>query len=266
MKSHVPAVLAAAIALLWPHPATTDAGTPSCTCMSPKRPTCEVWWQTSAIFVGRVTSIRTVTEDTADGKRVSRRVTLRVAERWQGVQGQRDVVVATGAGGGDCGFQFEQGETYLVYGNQSSTSGHLETGICSRTSLVDDAADDIAYLRGLATADKIVSLYGMVYRERQAAAIGDDSGAPPDPGGPMAHVDIAIEDLTAASITPVQTITSDGEGWYEFEGLSPGRYEISLRGTTIQENDRWRFRIPTGPACIWRNIIVDPLPRDGTSF
>ncbi len=238
----------------------TETDAAACTCMSPKRPTCEVWWQTSAIFVGRVTRIRTVSEETSDGRRVAKLATLRVRERWQGVQGEREVVVGTGAGGGDCGFEFEQGKTYLVYASQSTTNGRLETGICSRTALVEQAAADLTYLRLVETADKIVSLYGMVYRDRQALEPGTRADEQLDPGGPMPGVEITIQELTTAGNGTAQTLTSDTEGWYEFDELRPGRYEIRLSGPDIGANDRWRFRIPVGPACIWRNIIVDPLP------
>lgn len=253
------ALLVSVLAMVIGLQAETDAA--ACTCMSPKRPTCEVWWQTSAIFVGRVTRIRTVSENTSDGRRVSKQVTLRVGERWQGLQGERDVVVRTGAGGGDCGFEFEQGKTYLVYAGQSTTSAQLETGICSRTALVEQAAADLAYLRQLETADKIVSLYGMVYRDRQALQPGMFPDDQFDPGGPLPGVEITIQELTADGSGTAQTLTSDTEGWYQFEQLHPGRYEIRLAGADIGANDRWRFRIPVGPACIWRNIIVDPRHR-----
>ncbi len=239
-------------------PATGTAHGLHCTCMSPKRPPCEVWWQTSAIFIGRVTRIRTVHEDTSEGRRVSRLVTLRVAERFQGVSGQRDVDVATGAGGGDCGFDFEQGETYLVYANESVATGRLETGICSRTAPVAEARQDLDYLRALDTADKVVSLYGMVYRDAERPEPGEPWRDDLDPGGPLPDVEIELVRLDADGGPAPRTARSDAEGWYEFHRLQPGRYEIRLHGPGIPEEDRWRFRIPVAPACIWRNIIVEP--------
>lgn len=230
----------------------------TCTCMSPKRPTCEVWWQTSAIFVGRVTRIRTVSEQTSDGKKVSKLVNLRIDERWQGVQGLRDVEIGTGAGGGDCGFDFEQGETYLVYAGQSAVTGRLETGICTRTALISEAEADLAYLRALETADKVVSMYGMVYRERERLLPGLDPDRKLDPGGPLPGVQIDLRQLNTTGEGVEITTTTDSEGWYEIEELRPGRYEIRLTGEDVGPDGLWRFRIPVGPACIWRNIIVDP--------
>ncbi len=230
-------------------------GESRCTCVSPKRPTCEVWWQTSAIFTGRVTKIDLVTEEAADGqKQVKRLVRLRVQERWRGLQGTRDVTIATGAGGGDCGFQFDQGQTYLIYANQSVQTGRYETGICSRTSLIEEAAVDLAYLRGLETARKTVSLYGMVYRERQIRIAGEDPDRRLDPGGPLSDVEISLTDPAGE----VHRILSDADGWYKIDELAAGRYEMTLAGDGIDETSRWRLRIPVAPACIWRNIIVQP--------
>ncbi len=231
-----------------------------CTCVSPKRPTCEVWWQTSAIFTGRVTKIDTFTEESDGQTRVRKLVTLRVQDRWRGVQGKRDVIVATGAGGGDCGFQFDQNQTYLVYANQSVQTGNYETGICSRTSLVKDAAADLAYLRGIEAADKTVSLYGMVYRERQTRMAGDDPDRRLDPGGPLSDVEISLTDPAGQ----VHMIVSDADGWYEIDDLTAGRYEMSLAGNGVDDTARWRLRIPVAPACIWRNVIVQAVPPPST--
>ncbi len=266
MKRLRPLLAAALLALT---PSSTGLGAPGvdsaaaarCTCMSPKRPACEVWWQTAAIFVGRVTRLDTVTEEVDGDTQIKILATIRVQERWRGAEGQRDVVVATGAGGGDCGFQFALNRTYLVYANQSSRTGRYETGICSRTSLARDAEIDLTYLRGLETADKVVSLYGMVYRERQQLPPGTDRSLDMrlDPGGPVADVRISLE----VTVGEEQTYVSDNDGWFEIEGLPVGLYEVQLDAPQIEDTARWRLRIPIAPACIWRNLIVEPLPLDG---
>jgi hypothetical protein len=65
-------------------------------------------------------------------------------------------------GGGDCGYAFQSGVDYIVYAYKNS-EGHLETGICSRTRpLTQAAAEDLAYLRAVSqlppTADVRVSI------------------------------------------------------------------------------------------------------------
>lgn len=236
------------------------ASTSRCTCMSPKRPACEVWWQTAAIFVGRVTRLRTVTEIVDGAEQVKIMATLRVQEQWRGVEGKREVVVATGAGGGDCGFQFALNRTYVVYANQSVRTGGFETGICSRTALARTAEIDLAYLRGLETAEPIVSLYGMVYRDRQQLPLGVELPPDfrPDPGGPLPGVQIYLDVPEGEN----RTFTSDNDGWFEIDNLRVGTYEVRLDAPQVEDNSRWRLRIPVAPACIWRNLIVEPLPFD----
>ena|SRR6267154_6272059 len=60
---------------------------------------------------------------------------------------QKHLQLRTGLGGGDCGFPFEVGETYLVDAHKDE-SGDLSTGICSQTGLLADRQVEVAYLRG----------------------------------------------------------------------------------------------------------------------
>src|SRR6185295_14103296 len=47
---------------------------------------------------------------------------------------------------GDCGFNFQVGETYLVYADDDEESDVMTTGVCTRTRRLSDAGDDVAYL------------------------------------------------------------------------------------------------------------------------
>jgi hypothetical protein len=76
----------------------------------------------------------------------SRRVTFAVAERFKGVDG-RLIDVLTGSGGGDCGFNFRVGSSYLVFAYRHPVTGRLGTGICSRTALANWANRDLKLLR-----------------------------------------------------------------------------------------------------------------------
>lgn len=258
---HLDVLLIAALAIASPAGSMPAASSAACTCMSPKRPVCEVWWQTSAIFVGRVTRVRTVQDDAAEGHRVRKVATVRVAENLEGLpRREREVEVRTGSGGGDCGFNFEADRSYLIYAARSAISGQLETGICSRTAPVEEAEADLAYLRGRQEAPQVVSLYGLVYRDRQTAEFGRDTEQPLDPGGPLAGLEVVLHgegvDLT--------TIT-DEEGWYEYEGLAVGAYELGLRGPGIAETHRWGLRLPRAPACLWHDIALPPLPLESNA-
>ena len=247
--------------------ATPGEASAACTCMSPKRPACEVYWQTAAIFVGRVVTIQAeeapsntgandLTSTVSSQQDMARVVIMEVLEDWQGVDGEKRVEVRTGAGGGDCGFDFEDGETYVVYANRARQTSRLETGICSRTAKLEDAAIDLAYMRGLARADNTASLYGLVIRERQAIDPTTlEPGRRPDPGGPLRDVEVVLE-----GDRELRMQTIDEEGWYKFDQLPEGRYRIQVVVPDVEEQERWRIQIPVTPACIWRNLIVAPLP------
>ncbi len=71
-------------------------------------------------------------------------VTFTVQEYWKG-DVLDTVVIHTGQGGGDCGFGFEEGESYLVYA-YADDNGDLHANICSRTALLSDAEGDLAKL------------------------------------------------------------------------------------------------------------------------
>ena len=47
---------------------------------------------------------------------------------------------------GDCGFDFQTGETYLVYADSDEDTSVVETDRCTRTRRLSDAGPDLAYL------------------------------------------------------------------------------------------------------------------------
>lgn len=75
----------------------------------------------------------------------ARNFRFEVLNAWKGVD-RKSVVVRTGSGGGDCGFDFVLGEVYLVYASRSKTGDTLTTNICTRTRRFIDAAVDSAEL------------------------------------------------------------------------------------------------------------------------
>lgn len=125
----------------------------ACSCALPPSAE-EARSRSTVVFRGRVTALETVRSPSGWQYQ---RVTLRADTSWQG-QVTQQMTIYTGSGGGDCGFPFAQGESYLVYASAvgengpsgSFPAGSLATGICSRTRTIDRAADDLAAL-GLGT-------------------------------------------------------------------------------------------------------------------
>jgi len=114
------------------------------------------WNYGNVIFVGTVTR-RLLPTDV-----FSRRVfQLSVSESFRGpaIVGE-DVTVYTGAGGGDCGYPFEIGASYLVYANL--VGDRLVTSICSHTNPVAQTAHIIRQLRALQKHERVPDFFGMV--------------------------------------------------------------------------------------------------------
>ena len=103
-------------------PRSADA----CSCMGPQAP-CEATWRVDSVFVAQVVRVeRTSTHVRAH---------LMSLETLHGPSGI--VSVDTGTGGGDCGYGFQQGETYLIYA-RGDRSGRYSTGICDRTRRISE--------------------------------------------------------------------------------------------------------------------------------
>lgn len=75
------------------------------------------------------------------------KVTFQINEVWKGAA-KSTVELHTGRSGGDCGYEFQEGKTYLVYVRENSWNG-CDTDICTRTALVERATEDLVYLRSL---------------------------------------------------------------------------------------------------------------------
>ena len=70
---------------------------------------------------------------------------------------QDQVSILTGLGASDCGYDFETGQTYLVYAN-TGAAGSWFTSICSGTNAIEDAGAAIRLLASEApTAEDLLS-------------------------------------------------------------------------------------------------------------
>jgi hypothetical protein len=116
------------------------------------------------------------------------------------------VEVATGRGGGDCGYAFERGRDYLVYASEAE--GILQTGICSRTARAERAAEDLSYLRGLSKGETPSRVFGTVT-------------------GPAWQVPIANVPVRLELSGVVKTTTTNAAGQYSFDSLPVGTFEVS---------------------------------------
>ncbi len=98
-----------------------------------------------AVFSGEVTEIN------QEHRGGYVKVKFKVEKSWKNIS-QKEVLLTTGAYGGDCGYKFEVGKKYLVYTHSkkyplyaNGKMDSIETSICTRTSS-SESNKDIAYL------------------------------------------------------------------------------------------------------------------------
>jgi len=105
----------------------------ACTC-SFVGPPCEEYWQSQAVFAGKVIKKSTfyVEEGEGDSRYRYQRMLVRfsIEQAFKGIVGD-EVEIVTGMGGGDCGYHFEDGERYVVYAiRDGRDKSRLYSGIC----------------------------------------------------------------------------------------------------------------------------------------
>lgn len=202
----------------------------ACSCMMPGPP-CQEFGEASAVFVGTATGVVSKPhtssaggEDAGWGTRAFR---FSVTEAFSGVAGA-EVEVTTGSGGGDCGYTFMKGASYLVYASRAK-DGALATSICSRTRPASGASEDLAFLRGLAGRPPGVTVSGRVVRR-------DDGGAGEGEKAGLAGMRLTVEGEGVS-----RELVTDEAGRYSLSGLRPGKYKVTLRppdGLTDQRPER----------------------------
>ena len=84
------------------------------------------WIPKETAFLGRVTAMEKTGESGFQSSYAARFV---VDENFSGAAAGSEATVYTGTGGGDCGYPFVPGVSYLVYAGQQNGDGRLHTGI-----------------------------------------------------------------------------------------------------------------------------------------
>jgi hypothetical protein len=157
-------------------------------------------------------------------------------------------------GTGECGVDFQVGETYLVYALEDEASGKLETSACMRTRRVSDEKGDLAYLYFMENLEKESGrLEGFVSTSfaDQNLPRYEDSVAAPASG--------SVLEL-AGGAGPRYT-ESGSDGRFTFDGLKEDDYRLSLLEPGFPKAPRAVIlsrTIHVAPGACTRPILVVP--------
>ena len=123
----------------------------ACTCAAPAGPA-EAFKRSTAVFTGKVSEIsQSFWARIGLTNGGSHNVSFAVGRQWKGAE-SKSVVVVTRLTGEACGFPFEQGKEYLGY--VVAEPRDLQTGICTGTKSIVDAAPEMKQLDDMAAGKK----------------------------------------------------------------------------------------------------------------
>jgi hypothetical protein len=207
-------VLTLSLVAVW---AVPPSPVEACSCTGPGKP-CEAFWQAESVFIGTVSSIEQemVTEKWSNRPYPRRVISFDTVTVSRGPS--EPMRVRTGLGGGDCGYDFDVGQSYVVYAHRDS-DGRLATGICSRTAPVERAADDLSFIRGLppsSSKDALGWVTGEARRLEQDLVTG------------VATLDEPATQPIRLTLTGKRRIVIDSQDG-RFDGhIPPGKYEVEV--------------------------------------
>lgn len=191
----------------------------ACSCVR-ESASCESTWTADAVFVATVLSLGPETQQERfieSFQFIERRriIKLNVTEAFRGV-GVGELDVRTSASEASCGYSFRTGGTYLVYAYRDARTGALAVSLCSRTALVQEAADDLAYLRGpFVTPSDLGVVRGIVTRQ----------DPPSGPNQPMRQAPFPGAEIRLEGYARAYNTTSADDGAYEFR-VPAGEYRV----------------------------------------
>jgi Carboxypeptidase regulatory-like domain len=160
---------------------------------------------------------------------------------------------------GDCGYDFQLGETYLVYANNEEGADYFFTSSCMRTKRLSDAGDDLAYLYFYKNQPEASSrLEGFATSDRQSQLVMDPTHEPAAIGSPVSGVILQLQ-----SDRFTHYAEPDSGGRFLFDGLPTGTYQLSVFAAGFPKTNQ----LVAGPrrltirekSCV-RQVFVIPKP------
>ncbi|MGA7239431.1 MAG: carboxypeptidase regulatory-like domain-containing protein [Bryobacteraceae bacterium] len=154
-----------------------------------------------------------------------RRVRFRIKEAYRGDEDE-DETLDVWTPFGDCGVDFQTGETYLVYADDDEESSSVSTDTCSGTKRLSDAGSDLAYLYFFENnGDDSARLDGFAttnqFHQLDAAHVE----------APVAGVVVELKSPSGSRFTETAA-----DGKFVFDGLPAGEYTVAAYAAGYPKN------------------------------
>jgi hypothetical protein len=191
-----------------------------------QHPPCAEFWRADAVFTATATKVeyKQTNPDFAYESK-PKIVTLTIEERFRGIE-EKEVVLDLN----DCGFDFKQGEKYLVYARRNRDNNKLDIRTrTSRTQPLAEAAEDLQYIRSVLRGEKQPSLVGTV--GQMTADVKTNLLDKPRFGSNLLGLIFygkpapGIKVFAEGKEQTYETL-SDATGFYQFFDLPDGKYKI----------------------------------------
>jgi hypothetical protein len=190
-------------------------------------PACQAYWESQTVFIGRVRKIdesggtRRVTFDVEQVERGANAPTITVqVPTWELVRST----------------PLQLGDRYVVYAH--GTGDERFIGACGRTRLASEAQEDLAYFREMKAPGSGGRIFGSVrHEEPDFVAHGTRDR------GPIAGLTIGLQGSGLD-----RQVSTANDGSFEFGGLLPGEYTLSLRAPERMLLEARLFGVYSTPA------------------
>ena len=175
---------------------------PTCQCPEYGTPVCAAYWKSDAVFVGQ---LRDITPRSQSGPPTAM-LHFIVEQPFRGITSATvDIETLSGT---TCDIQFVKGGRYLVYAHRDLQSAHLSTHVCSGTTELEFADEDLNYIRSVTQQGVTESIGGRISRMKYEG---------------MAGVKIQVRNEDKSFET-----TTDKDGNYSISLAGPGRYIVKV--------------------------------------
>jgi len=197
-----------------------------------------------AVLIGTVSRVENITAKTPEGEFANQIAYVQVEESFKGVKASEMIFRSNGS---SCDPQYKEGQRWLLYAYFNKQNKAWQIQACDRSTLIENAPDDLSYLRNLPSSAQKTRISGEIREHLD---------------NPLMGIKVKVTDGRKV----YETFT-DKNGVYELVGLPAGTYSIQPE---VPSTLKLEFPIPAGRVELNKRglyqVTVDERSCGGISF